>query len=429
MSQPGSLLIRGGRVLDPATGRDAQLDVRITDGRIAEVAAGLAPRAGEQTVDAAGCWVTPGWIDLHVHFREPGFEYKETIETGSQAAVAGGFTTVLAMANTSPVNDDPNVTKLMLDRARAAGLCRLLPVGAATKGLKGEDLAEIGQMVAAGAAMISDDGRPVMSAGVQIKVFEYCKSFNVPVAIHAEDLSLSEGACCHEGEYSAQTGLKGMTGATEDVMIARDIVLARQTGVHLHVAHLSTQGAVELVRAAKKEGLRVTAEAAPHHLVLTDKELIRYDTDFKMAPPLRAELDRAAVVAGLADGTIDAVATDHAPHALSEKDVVFQNAPNGVVGLETAASLLLGLVAAGQVGLMRAVEAVTLRPAQIIGRDDLGRLAPGAAGDVTIIDPRAQWTVDRALLRSKSKNTPFHGMPLTGRVKATVFEGRLVYQL
>lgn len=428
MSHPGSLLIRGGRVIDPAGGRDGAFDVRVVDGKIAEVAPGLAPQAGETVVDAAGCWVTPGWIDLHVHFREPGFEYKETIETGSRAAVAGGFTTVLAMANTSPVNDNPSVTKFMRDRAREVGLCRVLPVGAATQGLKGEDLAEIGQMVAEGAAMISDDGRPVMSAGVQKKVFEYCRSFNVPVAIHAEDLTLSEGACCHEGVFSAQTGLKGMPGAAEDVMIARDIVLAKETGVHLHVAHLSTKGAVDAVRAAKQEGVRVTAEAAPHHLVLTDAELVRYDTDFKMMPPLRAEIDRAAVVAGLADGTIDAVATDHAPHALSEKDVVFQNAPNGVVGLETALPLVLGLVAAGQVSLMRAIAAVTVRPADIIQRADLGRLAPGAAGDVTVIDPQAQWTVDRAALRSKSKNTPFHGRTLTGRVKATIFEGRLVHQ-
>ena len=429
MNQPGSLLIRGGRVIDPASGRDAALDVRITGGKVTEVAPGLAPKPGEAVVDAAGCWVTPGWIDLHVHFREPGFEYKETIETGSRAAVAGGFTTVLAMANTEPVNDNPSITTFMLDRAAEVGLCRLLPVGAATKGLKGEELAEIGQMVRAGAAMISDDGRPVMSAGVQRKVFEYCKSFNVPVSIHAEDLHLSEGGCCNEGVYSAQTGLKGVPAAAEDVMIVRDIVLAKDTGAHLHVAHLSTAGAVEAVRAAKEQGIRVTAEAAPHHLILTDAELVRYDTDFKMNPPLRAERDRAAVVAGLADGTIDAVATDHAPHALSEKDVEFSRAPNGIVGLESAAAIVLELVAAGALPLTRAVEALTLRPAQIIGRDDLGRLAPGAAGDVTILDPRAKWTLDKGALRSKSKNSPFHGRAFTGRVKVTIFEGRVVYQL
>lgn len=428
MSQQGSVLIRGGRVIDPAAGRDGAFDVRIAGGKVAEVAAGLVPRQGERVVEAAGCIVTPGWIDLHVHFREPGYEYKETIETGSRSAVAGGWTTVLAMANTDPVNDNPTITRYMLDKARAAGLCRLLPVGAATKGLKGEELAEIGQMIEAGAAMISDDGRPVMSAGVQRKVFEYCKALNVPVSIHAEDLELSAGSCCHEGEYSAKTGLKGVPGAAEDVMIVRDIVLSRLTGAHLHVAHLSTRGAVEAVRAAKAEGLRVTAEAAPHHLALTDAELMRYDTNFKMNPPLRSQADRDAVIAGLADGTIDVVATDHAPHALSEKEVEFSQAPNGVVGLESALPVLWDLVRTGRVTAARAVESVTLRPAQILGRDDLGRLAPGCAGDVTVFDPAAEWVLDRAALRSKSKNTPFHGRRMVGRVMATIYEGRVVFE-
>lgn len=428
MSQAGSVLIRGGRVIDPASDRDGACDVRVVDGTIAEVAAGLAPQPGERVVEAAGCIVTAGWIDLHVHFREPGFEYKETILTGSQAAVAGGWTTVLAMANTEPVNDTATITQFMLARARAAGLCRLLPVGAATKGLKGEELAEIGQMVQAGAAMISDDGRPVMSAGVQRKVFEYCKAIGVPVSIHAEDLELSAGSCCHEGEYSIKTGLKGVPGAAEDVMIVRDIVLSRLTGAHLHVAHLSTRGAVEAVRAAKREGLCVTAEAAPHHLALTDAELVRYDTNFKMNPPLRSQADRDAVIAGLADGTIDVYATDHAPHALSEKEVEFAQAPNGVVGLETALPVLWDLVRTGRLSERRAIESVTLRPAEILGRADLGRLVPGAAGDVTVFDPAAEWTVDRAALRSKSKNTPFHGRRMVGKVKATIFEGRVVYE-
>ena len=331
--QPGSILIKGGRVIDPGAGHDGLLDVRIVGGKVSEVGAGLPPRSGEPVLDASGCYVTPGWIDLHVHFREPGAEYKETIQTGSESAVAGGFTTVLAMANTEPVNDNPAITKYMLDRSAELGLCRLLPVGAATKGLAGEELAEIGQMIAVGAAMISDDGRPVMSAGVQRKVFEYCQSFNVPVSIHAEDLTLTSGGCCNEGLASTQAGLRGMPAVAEDVMITRDIALARLTGVHLHVAHLSTAGAVEAVRAAKLEGLRVTAEAAPHHLMLTDNEVLKYDTNFKMNPPLRAETDRQAVIAALADGTIDVVATDHAPHALSEKDVEFDRAPTASSGL------------------------------------------------------------------------------------------------
>ncbi len=423
-----NLLIRGGRVIDPASGRDGRFDVRIREGKVAEVASDLPPQDGEKVFDAAGCWVTPGWIDLHVHFREPGQEYKETIATGSASAAAGGFTTVLAMANTKPVNDTVEITKFMIDRAREAGLCRVLPVAAATMGLKGEELAEIRGMVHAGAAMVSDDGRPVMSAAVQRKVFEYCAALDVPVAIHAEDLDLSSGGACNEGAHSVRAGLRGIPNAAEDVHVARDIVLARITGVHLHVAHLSTRGAVEAVRAARREGLRVTAEVTPHHFALTDKEILRYDTDFKMAPPLRSEEDRQAVIAALADGTIDVVATDHAPHATSEKELPFEEAPNGVVGLESALPLLLELVANGQVPLLRAVESVTSRAADIIGRRDLGRLEPGAAGDVTVIRPDEKWVFDREQLQSKSRNTPFHGRAMTGRVRGTILEGKVVYE-
>ncbi len=427
MSVENSILIQGGRVIDPARSVDGRFDVRIVDGKVAEVAPDLQPRDGEKVVDAAGCWVTPGWIDLHVHFREPGQEHKETIATGSASAAAGGFTTVLAMANTNPVNDNPATTQFMIDRAGEAGLCRVLPVGAATRGLRGEELAEIGEMVRAGAAMISDDGMPVMNAALQRKVFEYCAALKVPVAIHAEDLHLSGGGCCNEGHYSTQAGLRGVPNASEDVMVTRDIVLSRMTGAHLHVAHLSTIGAIEAVRAAKAQGLRVTAEASPHHLMLTDKEILRYDTNFKMNPPLRSEADREALITALADGTIDVVATDHAPHAQSEKEVEFDRAPNGVVGLESALPLLLELVHTGRVELHRAVESVTSRPAEILGRDDIGRLAPGALGDVTIIEPDTQWTFDRMALRSKSKNSPFHGRQMTGRVRATILEGKLVY--
>jgi dihydroorotase len=422
-----SLLIRGGRVIDPANGVDAALDVRIRAGKVAEVAPGLQLEAGEQVVDATGCWVTPGWIDLHVHFREPGHEYKETIATGSASAAAGGFTTVLAMANTSPVNDTLEVTRLMLDRAAEAGLCRVLPVAAATVGLRGEQLAEIGSMVAAGAPMVSDDGRPVMNAAVQRRVFEYCASLGVPVSIHAEDLELNAGGSVNEGAYSTQAGLRGMPNAAEDVMVARDIVLARLTGAHLHVAHLSTKGAVESVRAAKLEGLRVTAEVTPHHFTLTDEEILRYDTDFKMSPPLRSNTDRDVLIAALADGTIDALATDHAPHSASEKDVEFERAPNGVVGLESALPLLLELVRSNLISVERAIDSVTRAPADIISRSDLGRLSPGARGDVTVFRPDEEWTFDRNALRSRSRNTPFHGRAMKGRVQATILEGKLVY--
>ncbi len=428
MSQAGNVLIRGGRLLDPAAGVDAALDVRIVNGRVAEVAANLKPADGEAVVEADGCWVTPGWIDVHVHFRDPGYEYKETIESGSQSAVAGGFTTVVAMANTKPVNDDPAVTRYMLDRAREVGLCRVLPVGAATKNLAGEQLAEIGQMVKAGAVMISDDGMPVMSAAVQRKVFEYCKALDVPVSIHAEDLHLSEGGCCNEGEYSAKAGLRGVPAVAEDVMIVRDVLLAKLTGAHLHVAHISTAGGVEAVRQAKAQGIHVTAEVTPHHFALTDQEILQYDADFKMNPPLRSAADRDAVIAALADGTIDVVATDHAPHAESEKAVEFSEAPNGVVGLETALPLLLELVADGKLSLVRAIESVTSAPAKLIHRADLGTLTPGSAGDVTVIEPQTEWVVRRDQLRSKSKNTPFNGRTVRGRVRATLFEGRVVFQ-
>jgi dihydroorotase len=421
------ILIKGGRVVDPATGRDGNFDVRIRHGRIHAVESALQPEEGEQVIDAKGCWVTAGWIDLHAHLREPGQEHKETIETGSQSAVAGGFTTVLAMANTKPVNDSPAVTKMMIDRAREVGLCRVLPVGAATKNLDGETLAEIGLMVEAGAVMISDDGKPVMSAAVQRKVFEYCKALNVPVAIHAEDLELTGHGAVHEGKYSVEAGLPGIPAASEDVMVVRDVVLARMTGAHLHVAHISTRGAVEAVRRAKAEGLKVTAEVTPHHLALTDKEVLRYDTDFKMAPPLRSEDDRNAVIDALADGTIDCVATDHAPHARSEKEVEFERAPNGVVGFESALPIVLQLVRERRVPLMRAIDSVTRRAAEILNRNDIGRIAPGALADVAVIDPEETWTFDRAQLRSKSKNTPFHGMQMQGRVRATIFEGKLVY--
>lgn len=427
MPEPGSILVHGGRLLDPASGLDQIGDLRISNGRIAEIGANFSPCTGEVVFDARGCWVTPGWIDLHVHLREPGYEYKEDITTGSTAAVAGGFTTIVAMANTQPVNDTPAITQYILQRGREVGLCRILPVAAATKGLAGEELAEIGQMVTAGVVMVSDDGRPVMNAAVQRKVFEYCKSFGVPVSIHAEDLHLSHGTCCNEGPYSVEAGLPGVSAVAEDIMVSRDITLAKLTGVHLHIAHISTAGAVEAVRQAKRQGLRVSAEVAPHHLMLTDREILRYDANFKMNPPLRSEADRQAVVAGLADGTIDAVATDHAPHAQSEKEVEFANAPNGVVGLETALPVVLELVRTGALSLARAIESVTRRPAAILNRADLGRLEVGAAGDLTIIDPTVGWTLDPATLRSKSKNTPFAGRRFQGRARATIFEGRLVY--
>ncbi len=428
-----TLVIRGGKVLDP--GRfTGTADLVIEKG----VITALGESAGKvyekrsapdlRVIDARGKLVVPGFIDLHVHLREPGYEYKETVQTGVASAVSGGFTTVCCMPNTSPVNDNQSVTELILDRARIAGMARVLPIGAITKGSKGEELAEIGELHRAGCIGISDDGRPVMNSQVMRRAMEYSRAFDVPVVDHCEDLTLSEGGCMHEGLVSTRLGLQGVPAAAEDVMVARDLQLAELTGARLHLAHLSTKGSVRMVRDAKARGLRVTAEACPHHFVLTDEAVMGYNTAAKMNPPLRTWDDVLALRDGLRDGTIDAIATDHAPHAAQEKEQEFAAAPNGVVGLETALSLTLSLVDEGVLSLERAISLLSAGPALAFGIPG-GSLRVGATADVTIIDPAAGWEVDPARLKSKSRNTPFAGWKVKGRALYTIVGGRVVYEL
>lgn len=422
------IVIHGGTVIDPANSRAARLDVLIEDGQIRAIdRPGSFLGVGDSGIDASGCIVTPGFIDMHVHLREPGFEYKETVSTGVQSAVAGGFTTVACMANTNPVNDNGAVTRYIIEKAEEANLARVLPIGALSKGLKGESLADIGEMAAAGAVAISDDGRPVMDGNLMRRALEYCSMFNLPISVHEEDLHLAAGGVMNEGPIALRLGLKGIPNAAEDVMVARDIILSRLTGGRLHIAHASTRGAVALVRQAKAEGLAVTAEAAPHHFSLTEDAVEGYNTNAKMAPPLRQKEDVEAIKEGLRDGTIDAIATDHAPHHRDEKAAEFDQALNGIVGLETALPLTLNLVAEGVFSLSEAIRKLAVNPARILGLPS-GTLSLGAPADVTIFDPTRTWKVAPGQLRSKSKNTPFGGWDLTGYVVLTMVGGRVVYE-
>lgn len=417
----------GGRILDPATGMDCEGTVAVFGGVFRLVAAGdVVPPPGAQVVDCAGKWITPGFIDLHVHLREPGQEYKETILTGSRAAVAGGFTGIVAMPNTSPVIDDGALVRFVLEKGREANLARVYTSGAISKGLKGEELAEMGEMKEAGAVCVTDDGRPVMHAGLMRNALSYAKTFGLPVMVHEEDLHLSRGAVMNEGRVSERLGLPGFPNAAEDVMVLRDIELCALTGGHLHIAHLSTAGAVRAVRDAKRRGLPVTAEATPHHFTLTDEAVATYDTNAKMCPPLRSREDVEAVREGLADGTLDAIATDHAPHTSLEKDLEFARAANGIVGLETALPLTLELVRRGVLSPLRAVELLSWGPARIF-RLPGGRLAVGEPADLAIVDPEAPWEVDAEAFESKGRNTPFHGWKVRGRAVMTVVGGEIVF--
>ncbi|MBS2027175.1 MAG: dihydroorotase [Deltaproteobacteria bacterium] len=419
-------LITGGRVIDPAENLDAVRDVLLHEGKVAAVGERLAAPPDAERVDARGKWVLPGFIDLHVHLREPGDEYKETVATGVASAVAGGFTTVVAMPNTRPTNDTVAVTELILERARQAQKARVVPAGAITVGLKGETLSEIGDLVAAGCRAITDDGRPVMNAGLMRRALEYAQLFDVPVMVHEEDLDLSKGGVMNEGPVATKLGLRGVPNAAEVAMVVRDIALLEEVGGHLHIAHLSCAGSVRAVREARARGLRVTAEAAPHHFTLTDEAVGCYHTHAKMAPPLRSEADREAVIAAMADGTIDAIATDHAPHSLVEKDVEFDVAANGIVGLETALPLTLALVKAGRLTVKRAIELLTSGPAETFGLPG-GTLAVGAPADVTIVDPEASWKVEPEKFASKSCNSPFAGWTVQGRVEQTFVAGVRVF--
>ena len=413
--------------MDPSAERplDAAADVRIAGGRVAEIGRGLAPPSGGRVVDVGDRLVVPGLVDLHVHFREPGQEYKEDIATGSRSAAVGGFTTVCAMPNTTPVNDCRSVTDLMVRRAREVGLCRVRPVGAISRRLEGAALAEFGEMKEAGIVAVSDDGRPVMNAGLMRRALEYARTFDLPVVQHAEDLGLAEGGVMNEGEVATRLGLRGQPPQAESTMVARDLELCEWTGARYHVAHISTARTVELVRDAKRRGLPVTCEVTPHHLHLTDASVVGYDTCCKVNPPLRTSADIEALREGLADGTIDCVATDHAPHSAVEKDVEFDHAAFGMIGLETALPLVLELVRDRVIDLMAAVALMTARPARAFRLGDgVGSLQIGAPADLAVIDPDFAWTVDRSQLVSRSHNTPFHGRAVRGAAVLTLLDGR-----
>jgi dihydroorotase len=423
------LLLRGGRVIDPGRAVDAELDVLLVDGEVAEVGARVATR-GAEVVDVAGLVVCPGFIDLHTHLRQPGREDKETIATGTGAAAAGGFTAVCAMPNTDPVNDQAGITRAIVEMARREGAVRVWPIGAITRGSKGEELAEYGDLREAGCVAVSDDGRPVASARVMRRALEYARAFDLTVIDHCEEPTLSQGASMNEGAVATMLGLRGAPAAAEAVMVERDVLLAELTGGKVHIAHASAAASVDAVRRGKARGVRVTAEATPHHLLLTDEAVraAEYDTSTKMNPPLRGEDDRQALLQGLRDGAIDCIATDHAPHTVDDKKVEFDHAAFGIVGLETAVALCLDrLVAPGLITLTRLVELLSTRPAATLGLPG-GTLAPGAPADVTVLDLSRRQKVDPMRFLSKGRNTPFGGWTLKGAPALTIVAGRVAWR-
>ena len=420
-----NLLIKGGRLIDPSQGIDDTMDVLIADGVVLELGRGLTAPDGTQTIDATGLIVTPGLIDMHVHLRDPGLEYKEDIATGSRAAAAGGFTSVACMPNTSPVIDSKAITSYILCKARNEALVNVFPIGSITKGGKGESLSEMGELKEAGCVAVSDDGKPVVSCELMRRALEYAKGVGITVISHSEELSLVGDGVMNEGFVSTELGLKGIPWAAEDVAVAREVYLAEFTGAPVHIAHISTLGSARIIRNAKARGVKVTCETAPHYFTLTDEALRGYNTNAKMNPPLRGPDDVAAMKAGLADGTIDAIATDHAPHHCDEKDVEFNLALNGIVGLETSLTLSLRLVDEGCLDLKALVSLMSCNPAKILGLER-GTLKPGAVADVTIIDPLKKWQVRADKLESKSKNTPFLGWQMKGAAAYTIVKGQVV---
>ena len=421
-----AILLRGGRLIDPVSGVDAVSDVLIEEGRVARVGAGL-KASGAQVVECAGLVVAPGFLDMHVHLREPGQEYKETIASGTRAAVAGGFTAVACMANTNPPNDSVPVTQAILRIAREEGLCRVWPIAAVTKGMEGRELTEFGELRRAGAVALSDDGKPLGDAGLLRRALEYARMFGLPIIDHAEDASLAAGGQMNEGWTATRLGLLGLPAAAEDLHVARDAVLSELTGAAIHVAHLSTAGAVDIVRRAKERGVRMTCEVAPHHVFLDEEAVGDYDTACKMKPPLRTPADVQALLAGLVDGTVDCIATDHAPHHGDEKDVPFDEAAFGIVGLETSVALCLDrLVHGGVIPLRRLVELMSCNPVRILGVAG-GTLEPGSPADVTVLDLEREVVVDPATFHSKGRSTPFAGRRLRGGAAMTFVGGRLAW--
>jgi dihydroorotase len=424
------LLICNGRVIDPSQDLDQGMDVLVEDGCVAALAERVEAPPDTPTVDAAGLVVAPGFIDLHAHLREPGFEYKETIASGSAAAVAGGFCAVCCMANTNPVNDDPAVTRFIRERATDVGLARVYPIGAVSKGLAGEELAEVGEMVGSGAVAISDDCQPVISALLMRRALEYSRSFEIPIAVHPEDPELVDGGLMHEGAVSTRIGLAGIPAAAEETMVARDLMLAEMTGGRLHLCHLSTAGSVELVRAAKRRGLSVSCEVAAHHLLLTDEDVAasNYDPNWKTNPPLRSAADVEGVLGAISDGTVDAIVSNHAPHHTDEKELDFSQAPFGIVGLETTVSIAIDRLVHGKViGLDRLVRLLSTRPAEIFSLPG-GTLAVGSPADLTVLDLRRRRTVAPQSFRSKARNTPFGGMTFRGGPAMTIVGGEVVWR-
>jgi dihydroorotase len=428
--KPGALLIRGGRVIDPAARVDADLDVLLREGRVAEVAPAKKIRgSADETFDARGLIVAPGFIDLHVHLREPGQAYKETIASGTAAAAAGGFTSVCAMPNTVPVNDSPEITAWMLQPERAA-VVNVFPIAAATRASLGEQLTDFRALQRAGAVAFTDDGKPILNATLMHEALRLSAELHVPVIQHAEDTRRTAGCSMHDGPTAFRLGLRGMTAEAEASVIERDLQVAQTMGGHYHVAHLSTAEALKAVRRGKRARVQVTCEATPHHFALTDEDVGEYNTNFKMNPPLRSAADREALQVALADGTVDAIATDHAPHALHEKQVEFERAAFGIIGLETALGLAVTRLHRERgVPLSRIVELFSSGPARVIGLKSRGSLQRGYHGDVTIFDPKARWTYDVRKSRSLARNSPFDGSQLTGRVVATIVGGKIVYRL
>lgn len=428
MTEIHSLLIKNGRVVDPSQNLDGIHHILIRKGKVEAIGQGFEIPSNEplNELDASGLIVTPGWIDIHTHLREPGGAHKETIQTGTQSAAAGGFTSIACMANTQPVNDSSYITTYIKQKVMSESPIHVFPIGAVTKGLRGEELAEIGSMREAGIVAISDDGKTVMNAYLFRKALDYSKRFGLAVISHAEDLNLKGLGVMNEGFNSARFGLRGIPKAAEEVIIARDIYLAELTGARLHVAHVSTAGSVALIREAKRRGIQVTAEVTPHHLTLTDEAVGTYDTNTKVAPPLREKEDIESLQEAVSDGTIDALASDHAPHSREEKEVEYDHAEFGMVGLETAFPLYYGKVLKNHWDLSKMVAAMTIKPAQIIGVNK-GTLKKGSDADISIFDPREEWVVDKGQFRSKSTNSPFHGWKVTGKPIYTIVGGKIVY--
>ncbi|MBI5416569.1 dihydroorotase [Candidatus Poribacteria bacterium] len=420
------ILIKGGRVVDPENNIDALLSVLIEEGKIKSVGNNItAPSA--KIIDASGKIIVPGLIDMHVHFREPGFEHKETIHTGSRAAAYGGFTTVICMPNTRPVIDNQGIVEFIISKAKNEGIVNVFPIGCITKGQKGEELADIGELVSSGVVAISDDGEPVMNPSLMKAAVEYCKMFNIPVISHSEDKNLSRQGCMNEGCMSTKLGLTGIPRIAEEIMVSRDIHIAEYTKGKVHIAHASTKNTVELIRQAKRKGLNVTGEVTPHNFTLTDECVKDYDTNFKMNPPLREQSDIEAIKQGLSDGSIDVIASDHAPHNIVDKDIEFNEASFGIIGLETSLALSLSLVHQQILSLPELIKKMSVNPAKILNLDK-GTLSPCKDADITIIDLNKEFTVDVNSFQSKSRNSPFHGWKLKGKAWMTIVSGKVVYE-